>query len=563
MAQKVNADSLFVVARQYSFDGEYQKALQTTDEILLHHPDYYDATLLKCRIYSWQGDYEKAETIANDILKETPKNYDAYEALSNIYFWNNQNEKCILTLNKALYFFEDDILFLSKKVKALLALKNFDEAQNVLAILLDLDPENPDIKKLSERVSLESTQLTPINVDSIFIQANKLAQKKDYVVARKKAEHILKLVPSYTDANILIARTYAWSGDYDTALKELSNISETYEAISLKAEIYFWNKQYTSCLETLNNALLSYPKDIPLLTQKFKVQSALKDNASAKETLLQIETLSPNNEMVATEKKKIALNSPYQQIIKVRYDYETFTEPWKRMWTLTGFSYGRRTEKHGDYYANIFMGDLILPGESYGKDLGLQFELECYPKIDELNSLFLAYAYSPSSIFSTHRIGAEYYRSFPDIIDVSLGYRYMNFSNDVETPVNVNVFTASVNKYLGDYWLSFRPYAVLVSNVDKINSSYQLIGRKYLERPESFIGLTLGYGVSSPDDSFFQNNAGRIPLFKTYTAQTQFKYRLTPHIILDSLLGYENAAYEEGKNRGQLNFSITVSCLLY
>ncbi|MFV0554362.1 MAG: YaiO family outer membrane beta-barrel protein [Mangrovibacterium sp.] len=562
---KINADSLFLVARQHAFDGSYKKALQITEQILIQNPDYYDVALLECRINAWQGNYEVAEPIATSVIKRDPRNYDAYDALSSIYLWNNQNEECILTINRALYFFENDITLLIKKTKALLALKNYEEAQEVVDILLDLDPENTEIKKLSGRVQMESAHEVPINSDSLFIVARTKAANSDFMGARQLANEVLETFPNYTDAQILIARTYAWEEKYDLAHKELDKVlvaeSKNYDAIALKTDLYFWEGQYHNCLDAINKALDTYAKDIPLLTKKFKVQVAMKDSRAADETLKLLETLDPENKSIKDEKKKISLSKPYHNIIRVEYDYETFSTPWKRMWTMTGLSYGRHTDKYGDYYANLFMGDLILPGEAFGEDLGYQLELECYPKIDDQNSLFLAYAYSPSTVFSTHRLGAEYYRSFPDILEASIGYRFMNFSNTEENPVDVNIFTASVAKYLGNYWLSFRPYGIWVSNEEQLKATYQLIGRRYLERPESFIGLTLGYGISSPDDNFFQNNAGAVPLYQTFNAQAQCKYKISQTLLVDSYLGYENAEYEAGLHRGQITFRIAVSCL--
>lgn len=564
---QINADSLFLVARQYAFNNNYKKAFHITEKILAQNPDYYDVLILQCRMFAWKGDYAKAKEIASEVLTKDPKNYDAYDALSSIYLWNNQNEECVVTINKALYLFEDDVNLLIKKTKALLASKNYSGAQETVDILLGLDPENSDIKKLSDRVRIESTHENPINADSLFVVARNKAANGDYVVARQTADQILELFPDYTDAQLLVARTYAWDKRYDLAQKELGKVlsedDKNYDALDLQIDIYFWDKKYDLCSKSIDDALITYPKDIHLLSKKFKVQVALKDNVGAEKTLKYLEELDPENTIVKGEKKKIAVNQPYRNIIRVEYNYETFNEPWKRMWNMTGLSYGRRTKKYGDFYANIFMADLVLPGESFGKDLGYQFELECYPKIDDNNTFFFSYAYSPSSIFSTHRLGIEYYRSFPDIIDFSLGYRYMNFSNDLETPVNVNILTGSVSKYFGNYWLSFRPYVVFASNVEKVNSNYQLIGRKYLNRPESFVGLTLGYGITSPDNSSFSSYGSNIPFFNTYAAQAQFKYRLTSFLLLDTYFVYENAEYEPGLHRGQINFRIALSCLLY
>ncbi|MFV0290536.1 MAG: tetratricopeptide repeat protein [Mangrovibacterium sp.] len=304
---KVNADSLFLVARQYSFDGKYNKALQISDLILSQNPNYFDVSLLKSRIYSWQGDYTTAEKIASEVLTLDPKNYDAYDALSNIYLWNNQSEECILTINRALYFFEDDINLLIKKTKALLLLQNFEEAQETLDILSELDPQNPEIKKLKDRITVEATSNTStVNLDSLFAVANNYAAKKEYTKARNTASEVLAIYPQYTDAQLLIARTQAWEGNYVSAQKEVSDVlskdAKNYDAISLQSDIYFWNGKYNQCILFITQAQSIYPKDISLLTKKFKAQVALNDNESANETLKLLEVLDPENKSVKAEK---------------------------------------------------------------------------------------------------------------------------------------------------------------------------------------------------------------------------------------------------------------------
>ena len=60
--------------------------------------------------------------------------------------------------------------------------------------------------------------------DNSFLSARNIAFEGNRTVARDSLERILASYPDYTDAAILIAKTYTWDKDYNEARKRFNRI---------------------------------------------------------------------------------------------------------------------------------------------------------------------------------------------------------------------------------------------------------------------------------------------------------------------------------------------------
>jgi len=122
-----------------------------------------------------------------------------------------------------------------------------------------------------------------------------------------------------------------------------------------------------------------------------------------------------------------------------------------------------------------------------------QLELDLYPKLWSG-----AYAYinigtsEAKSYFPMDRYGLEIYQSLGDGYEVSLGWRYLSFTNSEAT-----VYTTYLGKYIGDWWLAYRYYHVPYKNGD-IGSTHQATVRRYLEDADNYVTLRYSLG-STPD----------------------------------------------------------------
>lgn len=126
---------------------------------------------------------------------------------------------------------------------------------------------------------------------------------------------------------------------------------------------------------------------------------------------------------------------------------------------------------------------------------GTQFEVDAYPGLGKGAYGYLNAGYSPSTVFPDWRFGGEYFRSLPRAYEASLGFRLLRFDG-----APVTLFTGSVGRYTGNYWLSLRPYVRDKSS--GISASASLTARRYRADADNYVGGRLGFGSTPGDDAF-------------------------------------------------------------
>lgn len=125
---------------------------------------------------------------------------------------------------------------------------------------------------------------------------------------------------------------------------------------------------------------------------------------------------------------------------------------------------------------------------------GSQVEVDAYPRLADGKYLYLNAGVSGSSIFPGQRFGAEYYTNLPDAFEASAGVRVLWFDR---TPVTL--WTATLGKYTGNYWISLRPF--VHQTATGTSSSASLSIRRYGEDADHFVGLRVGAGNSPSDNA--------------------------------------------------------------
>jgi len=111
-AQKVNADSLYKVARQQAFSGNYEKARSLCNQITKAYPDYYDAYVLKGRTFAWSHQYDSARVVLSKVYFKKPNYSDALSAMIDVEMYAKQYEQAQILCDQALaiYPYEKDFL---------------------------------------------------------------------------------------------------------------------------------------------------------------------------------------------------------------------------------------------------------------------------------------------------------------------------------------------------------------------------------------------------------------------------------------------------------------------
>lgn len=158
-AQQISSDSLFKEARTTAFDKKnYSDAIQLSKEALAISPGYSDIRIFLGRLYTWTGKKDSARFCFEEALFNHPGLEDAYAALTDLEYWNDNPSKALDICEKGLAFHPEASGLLIKKVKCLLDLKRFDEAQKTASQLLKTDPKNAEARSILEKIKYQAAK---------------------------------------------------------------------------------------------------------------------------------------------------------------------------------------------------------------------------------------------------------------------------------------------------------------------------------------------------------------------------------------------------------------------
>lgn len=197
--------------------------------------------------------------------------------------------------------------------------------------------------------------------------------------------------------------------------------------------------------------------------------------------------------LAAQSPQQSTADSARLSYVTAEYGYENFRgaiEPWQ----FASLSAGRRTLRGTAIgrlnYANRFSSD------------GLQIEADAYPRIARGKYAYLNVGYSQADIFPAWRLAGEIFSTVPGAWEVSLGFRQLRFTS---TPVTL--YTGSVGKYAGNYWVSLRPYVRFQNSGNSASSG--LTARRYFADALHYVGARATYG-SAPSERVTMDQLARM-----------------------------------------------------
>jgi YaiO family outer membrane protein len=355
------------------------------------------------------------------------------------------------------------------------------------------------------------------NVDEAFVRARDLAFEGHRDEARQLSRAILDIAPGYTDARLLIVRTYMWDGNLESARSELNTIlgqsPRQPEALALMADVEYRSGNYDEALRQVQLASANNLTDIPLLIRRAEIYRELGDYRRAHIVLDQVEQIEPSNGDAARVRSTIVTSSQ-KYALTLAYGHDRFEEifdPWNSMYLELGRKTPVGTVLGRLNYANRFSTD------------GYQAEIDFYPTFGAGTYGYLNFGYSDSFIFPEYRFGAEIHQSLPAAFEVSAGFRHLEFQSD-----NVTIFTGTVSKYFRNWYLSVRPF--ITPRDEGVSNSYQFIFRRYFSDPDNYLGLRGGFGFSPDERRLVAGSGEEVNLLKTQSigieGHARFRYNL-------------------------------------
>jgi YaiO family outer membrane protein len=312
-------------------------------------------------------------------------------------------------------------------------------------------------------------------------------------------------------------KTIAFEGDYAAAAaRKLLNRYPSYgDARILLGRILAWQKDFINAGAVIDTLLLKEPGN--------------EDALSARRNII----------MWSKE------NTPVSTDLRAGYYFDNFREPYSRFWQVFNAGVGHRF-KWGPAYGGLNVGNIRIGEPSPSNATELQLEAEAWPIITRKNYADLAYAYSPGPYFPRHRAAAEVWQILPAGWAVSAGLNYYYFDR------SAFIAKASVEKYLGKYWLSLKGFVYFKDNGPR--TSIFLNVRRYFNDKDYF-QIALGTGAA-PDEPFdIQTNLIRL---NANTVRLAYILSVTHKLVMQIGAGYSCEEYRETiwRNRfeGNVNF---------
>ena len=314
-------------------------------------------------------------------------------------------------------------------------------------------------------------------------------------------------------------KAIAFDGKFEIASADARKLINSYPAYGdariLLGRILAWQKDYANAAAVIDTLLISEPYNADALSAKRDIMLWSKEN------------------------------TPVSTGIRAGYSFDTFTKPYNRYWQV--FNAGAEHRFNwGLAAAGINIGNAIIGEPIPDNTTEWQLEVEAYPKLSDKNYAYLAYAFSPGVYFPGHRAAMEVWQVLPAGWAVSAGLNYYYFDR------NYFIALASVEKYLGRYWLSLRGYFYFKDN--GLTTSEYFNVRRYFN-DVNYLQLTLGAGTA-PDEPFdIQTDLMRL---SAYSIRVAYNVSLTPKLMMRIGTGYSYEEYEENiwRNRfeGNINF---------
>ena len=312
-------------------------------------------------------------------------------------------------------------------------------------------------------------------------------------------------------------KTIAFEGDYASAAdaaRKLVNMYPSYgDARILLGRILAWQKDYINAGAVIDTLLLT----------------------------------EPGNEDALSARRDIVLwsreNTPVSTDLRAGYSIDSFREPYSRFWQVFNVGAGHRF-KWGPAYAGLNIGNIRISEPSPSNASEWQLEAEAWPTITNKNYADLAYAYSPGPYFPRHRAAAEVWQILPAGWAVSAGFNYYYFER------SAFIALASVEKYIGKYWLSLKGF-VYFKDIGP-RASILLNARRYFN-DKDYLQVTLGTGAA-PDEPFdIQTNLTRL---YANTVRLAYNLSVTHKLAMRIGAGYSREEYRETIWRNRIEANI-------
>ena len=378
------------------------------------------------------------------------------------------------------------------------------------------------------------------NADDRFKEARELAFSGNRKAAIDSCESILLDHPDYYDLRVFMARVMAWDKRYDESITNLQQVLEkkrnNKEAINTLIDVYMWSGNPVMALQYTNYGLSFYQSEPDFMIKKAKLLQKLDKDEEAADVLARLLDLYPTHKEGLTLERNL---SDQALLNKVYLYYRSDLFPTDSPWHLVYIEFARKFS-FGTIIGRVNYANRFNKG-------GVQIESDGYINIRQGTYVYLNAGYSGVTIFPKLRLSIEPYQMLPYAFELSAGLKYLEF-----TSTTVRIYTGSLGKYLGNYWLSYRFY--LTPKPDKTSFTSAVYIRKYFSDTDNYVTLRLGVGLVSYSEIADEQFSG----VSSKGAGVDFQFNLSRLTFLRGEVNFGNHEYYKGKYRNRYGIKLGV-----
>lgn len=395
-----------------------------------------------------------------------------------------------------------------------------------------------------------SAQVRTPDPDSLMKEAAELAKSKNYQQARDLIREEVKKYPDYKDLQFAFLNYLYWDGKADSTLLMLDTLllkyPDEYHLYQIGINTCF--NIDSTCFHHFNALAI---KQFPDSTGRILGKTAFYYHEK--------KALQPAREMADSALKYDDADTALHNIL---FDYrisERYRLPgvgYLYYW-IGAFPTWPRHQFLIEYQYKSDLG-IVIPRFQIASRFNLQSwmgELEIYPKFGRNNYFYGLVGFSDGILFPFWRFAAEPFFINNRNIELSIGWRYVDFG-----ALKIHSITGSTGRYWGNNYANVRliytPFGNIGANISAVGSY-----KYFLNNPLHFIDVKIGYGVSPESEYLDFDLAGTI-----FTRA--FRFSAAYQFWLEKVILIRLGGYYEWINPSPLNpfnvfgLSVNISFLL-